>query len=93
MSKQAKIQKSVHVVKPQYLYKKCRGCDEILSIDHYSKSRLVGNMLYTHGKCKICRAAENQTYFNNLRILANKGKEQEKKEKDEEQKEVSEEVL
>jgi hypothetical protein len=28
-----------------------------------------------------------------LRILANKGKEQEKKEKDEEQKEVSEEVL
>jgi len=50
-------------------------------------------MLYTHGKCKICRAAENQTYFNKLRILANKGKEQEKKEKDEEQKEVSEEVL
>jgi len=80
MSELPKHLKIVHVVKPQYLYKKCRGCDKIKAIEHYSKSRIVENMMYTHGKCKICRAGDNRKYFHNLRDLANKGKELEKNE-------------
>ena len=75
MSESFPQRKLIKVVKDQYLYKKCKGCDKVKAIEHYSQTRKLGVLVYTHGKCKICRASQGRVYFNKIRDLANKGRE------------------
>lgn len=79
--------KPIWVVSNNYLYKKCKQCEKIKHIDHYSQCRKLKNLIYTHGKCKICRASQGRVYFNKQRALMEKGKELEQKEKLEEKEE------
>tara|TARA_R110000744_G_scaffold351276_1_gene457056 strand:- start:1951 stop:2211 length:261 start_codon:yes stop_codon:yes gene_type:complete len=65
----------IKVVKDQYLYKRCKGCDKVKAIEHFSQTRKIDNLIYTHGKCKICRASQGRVYFNEQRRLMQKGKE------------------
>jgi hypothetical protein len=55
----------------------CTGCDTIKAILDFSQTRKIANLIYTHGKCKICRAKKARVG------LAKKRDEKELKEKEE----------
>jgi hypothetical protein len=54
--------KTINVVKPKYLFKKCKKCEEIKNIDEYTYIKQINNLVYTHGKCKACRVSQNRDY-------------------------------
>ena len=60
------IVKMIKVVKDKHLFKQCNKCDSIKNISEYSHVSTIGNLVYTHGKCKHCRKIQGREYKKRL---------------------------
>lgn len=55
--------RDIKVVKDRYLYRLCTLCEEVKPISNFSQARRLKQFVYTHGRCKVCRAVQAKNTF------------------------------